>query len=207
MTTRDSDDLPLTARFERAYRVMRSPSFLEMKGQIGEVPYFVLAYKPSDEPRVGAEHKRLVTRLRTDGLEVCDIDLWALANELWSATGQWELILEQETALPKAVFSEGVGNVISPKDYLSPRIARIVEDQRPRPQVVLLSNVGRLYPLVRAHTVLNTLQPLLADLPIVLVFPGTYRQSPTQGSSLVLFDRLTDDDYYRAFDLLELENS
>lgn len=68
MTTRVSDDLSLTARFERVYRVMRSPSFLEMKGQIGEVPYFVLAYKPSDEPLVSAEHKRLVTRLRTDGL-------------------------------------------------------------------------------------------------------------------------------------------
>ncbi|UCZ89103.1 DUF1788 domain-containing protein [Gordonia sp. WA4-43] len=207
MTSRDLEDLPLTARFERAYRVMRSPGFLEMKGQIGEVPYFVLAYRPSDEPHVGAEHRRLATRLRTDGIEVCDIDLWELANDLWSATGQWQQILDQESAMPKDVFSEGVGNVISPKEYLSPRIARIVEEQQPRPQIVLLSNVGRLYPLVRAHTILNTLQPLLADLPVVMVFPGTYRQSPTQGSSLVLFDRLTDDDYYRAFDLLELENS
>lgn len=207
MTTRPSESMPLTARFETAYRVMRSPNFLEMKGQIGEVPYFVLAYRPSDEPNVAGEHRRLVTRLRKDGIEVCYIDLWRLATDLWSETGQWEQILEQETALPKDVFAEGVGNVISPKEYLSPRIARIVEEQQPRPQIVLLSNVGRLYPLVRAHTVLNTLQPLLADLPVVLVFPGTYRQSPTQGSSLVLFDRLTDDDYYRAFDLLELENS
>lgn len=186
---------------------MRSLSFLEMKGQIGEVPYFVLAYRPSDEPRVAGESRRLVTRLRTDGIEVCDIDLWKLATDLWSETGQWEQILEQEAALPKDMFGEAVGNVISPQEHLSPLIARIVDEQQPRPQVVLLTNVGRLYPLVRAHTVLNTLQPLLADLPVVLVFPGTYRQSPTQGSSLVLFDQLTDDDYYRAFDLLELENS
>ena len=133
--------------------------------------------------------------------------MWALANDLWSATGQWEQILEQEAALPKDMFAEAVGNVISPREHLSPRIARMVEEIQPRPQIVLLSNVGRLYPLVRAHTVLNTLQPVLADLPVVLVFPGIYRQSPTQGSSLVLFDRLADDDYYRAFDLLELENS
>ncbi|MGQ4599530.1 BREX protein BrxB domain-containing protein [Nocardia sp. R6R-6] len=207
MTTRLSDQLSLTERFELAYRVMRTPSFLEMKGQIGEVPYFVLAYRPSDEPNVAGEHRRLVTRLRKDGIEVCDIDLWHLATELWSETGVWAQIIEQETALPKEMFGEAVGNVISPREHLSPRITRVVEEQQPRPQVVMLSNVGRLYPLVRAHTVLNTLQPLLADLPVVLVFPGTYRQSPTQGSSLVLFDRLTDDDYYRAFDLLELENS
>ncbi|WP_433523886.1 DUF1788 domain-containing protein [Nocardia pseudovaccinii] len=207
MTTRLSDELPLTARFELAHRVVRTQSFLEMKGQIGEVPYFVLAYRPSDEPNVAGEHRRLVKLLRKEGIEVCDIDLWRLTTELWTETGQWAQILEHESVLPKDMFGEAVGNVISPREHLSPRIARIVEEQRPRPQVVMLSNVGRLYPLVRAHTVLNTLQPLLADLPVVLMFPGTYRQSPTQGSSLVLFDRLTDDDYYRAFDLLELEHS
>lgn len=207
MNTRPSDELTLTERFETAYRVMRSSNFLEMKGQIGEVPYFVLAYRPSDEPHVAGEHRRLIKRLRNDGIEVCDIDLWKLATDLWEETGQWEQILDHERALSKDTFGEAVGNVISPRDHLAPRIAQTVAEQQPRPQVVMLSNVGRLFPLVRAHTVLNTLQPLLADLPVVLVFPGEFRQSPTQGSALILFDRLTDDDYYRAFDLLELENS
>ncbi|WP_425004477.1 DUF1788 domain-containing protein [Mycolicibacterium sp. S3B2] len=199
--------MTLTARFEHAYRVMTSPRFLNMEGLGNEVPYFILPYAPSDEPALADERRRLVNRLRTAGIAVCDIDLWALACTLWQETGQWEQLLEAEPGLTKDVFGEAVGNVISPGGYLSPAIARTVDDQDPPPQVVLLSNVGRLFPLVRSHTILNTLQPLLSNVPVVLVFPGSYRQSPTQGSSLVLFDRMTDDDYYRAFDLMDLEVS
>ncbi|HQV18006.1 MAG TPA: DUF1788 domain-containing protein [Gordonia sp. (in: high G+C Gram-positive bacteria)] len=202
-----TEHLTLTERFERAYRIMRSQGFLEMRGQLGEVPYFILSNDPADQPRVAAETRRLVTKLRTDGLDVCVVDLWRVATELWEGTGQWDAILGAEGRLRKERFAKSVGNVISPEPHLSPRIAEVVGTQDPRPQLVVLTNVGRLYPLVRAHTILNTLQPLLADRPIVLVFPGTYRQSATQGSSLVLFDLLTNDDYYRAFDLLDLEYS
>lgn len=199
--------MTLTERFEHAYQVMVSPRFLNMEGLGNEVPYFILPYTPSDEPRVTDERRRLLNRLRTSGIAVCDVDLWALACGLWQETGQWEQMLAAEPALAKDVFGEAVGNVISPGTHLSPAIARTVADQDPPPQVVLLSNVGRLFPLVRSHTVLNTLQPLLSNVPVVLVFPGSYPQSPTQGSSLVLFDRMTDDDYYRAFDLTDLEVS
>jgi hypothetical protein len=186
---------------------MASPSFLAMEGLQGEVPYFILPYQPSDEPRVGEELHRLVNKLRTSGVAVADVDLWASASQLWRETGQWEQMLAAETTLAKDVFGEAVGNVISPATHLSPRIAATVAAQDPPPKLVVLFNVGRLFPLVRAHTILNTLQPLVSDVPVVLVFPGAYRQSPTQGSSLVLFDRMTDDDYYRAFDLLTLEVS
>lgn len=207
MPNPDTENLSLSERFERAYRIMRSPSFREMRGQLGEVPYFILWHHPGDEPLVAAETRRLITKLRADGLEISAVDLWRIAGELLEETGQWEQILEQESALTKDVFGEAIGNVISPQQHLAPRIAAAVQEQQPAPELVILSNVGRLYPLVRAHTVLNTLQPLLADRPVVLIFPGTYRQSPTQGSSLVLFDQLTDDDYYRAFDLLDLEDN
>lgn len=207
MTSDRAAAMTLSQRFEHAYRVMSSPSFLGMEGLGNEVPYFILPYSPADEPRVGNERRRLVTKLRTRGVTVCEVDLWSLATKLWQDTGVWEQMLTSEASLPKVTFGEAVGNAVSPGSYLSPRIASAVAEQDPRPQVVLLSNVGRLFPIVRSHTILNTLQPLLSDIPLVLAFPGSYRQSPTQGSSLVLFDRLTDDDYYRAFDLLELEVS
>jgi hypothetical protein len=206
MRKNDAAAMPLVDRFEHAYRVVSSPGFLAMEGLGNEVPYFILPYPPDDEPRVGVERRRLINRLRTTaGVAVCDIDLWAVASDLWRETGKWEQMLAMEPSLSKSIFGEAVGNVISPGSHLSPRIASIVAEQDPQPKVVILANVGRLFPMVRSHAILNTLQPLFSDIPLVLVFPGSYRQSSTQGSSLVLFDQLTDDDYYRAFDLLELE--
>ncbi|KAA0021561.1 DUF1788 domain-containing protein [Antrihabitans cavernicola] len=207
MTSDRAVSMTLSERFDHAYRVMSAPSFLGMEGLGNEVPYFILPHPPADQPRVSGERQRLVNKLRTSGIAVCGIDLWSLASQLWRGTGVWEQMLAAEASLPKATFGEAVGNVVSPGAHLSPCIASAVAEQEPRPQVVLLSNVGRLFPVVRAHTILNTLQPLLSDIPLVLIFPGSFRQSPTQGSSLVLFDRLTDDDYYRAFDLLGLEVS
>jgi hypothetical protein len=206
MRKNDVNAMPLGKRFEHAYAVMSSRRFLRREGLGNEVPYFILPYASEDEPRVGEERRRLVNKLRTTaGVAVCDIDLWAVATELWKETGQWEQIIRAESSLPKSTFGEAISNVVSPGTHLTPRIASIVAARDPRPDVVILGNVGRLFPMVRSHTILSSMQPLLSDIPIVLLFPGSYRQSPTQGSSLVLFDRLTDDDYYRAFDLLELE--
>ena len=41
--------------------------------------------------------------------------------------------------------------------------------------------------------------------PMLMFFPGRYEQSETLGSSLVLFGRLKDDQYYRAKNILEQE--
>ena len=108
-----TEHLTLTERFERAYRIMRSQGFLEMRGQLGEVPYFILSHHPADQPRVAAETRRLVTKLRTDGLDVCVVDLWRVATELWE-----EQVSGMPSSAPKAAcvgaVRQSVGNVISP---------------------------------------------------------------------------------------------
>ena len=58
---------------------------------------------------------------------------------------------------------------------------------------------------MRSHNVLNNLQSVAANKPMLLFFPGRYEQSNTLGSSLVLFGKLTDDQYYRAKNILEQE--
>ena len=57
---------------------------------------------------------------------------------------------------------------------------------------------------IRSHNVLNNLQSR-SRKPMLMFFPGRYEQSDTLGSSLVLFGRLKDDQYYRAKNILEQE--
>jgi hypothetical protein len=66
-----------------------------------------------------------------------------------------------------------------------------------RTNLVLLSGVGSAYPMLRTHTLLSALHPLMKDKPLVLFFPGCY-----DGQSLRLFNKLSDDHYYRAFRLV-----
>ena len=52
---------------------------------------------------------------------------------------------------------------------------------------------------------LNNLQTVVSDKPMLMFFPGRYDVSATQGSSLVLFGELKDDSFYRAKRILDQE--
>ena len=63
--------------------------------------------------------------------------------------------------------------------------------------LVLISGVGTVWPLLRGHSLLNNLHPLMADTPLVMFYPGVY-----SGLDLRLFGRLDQKNYYRAFRLV-----
>jgi hypothetical protein len=63
--------------------------------------------------------------------------------------------------------------------------------------LVLVSGVGSVYPMLRAHTLLNNLHTVMGKTPLVLFYPGKYDRQ-----SLKLFNRLSSDNYYRAFKLV-----
>ena len=71
--------------------------------------------------------------------------------------------------------------------------------------IVFLTGIGEVFPYIRSHNVLNNLQSVVVGRPMLMFFPGRYEQSNTLGSSLVLFGRLKDDQYYRAKNILEQE--
>jgi hypothetical protein len=78
---------------------------------------------------------------------------------------------------------------------IAPAFAAVAQpDQH---DLVLVSGVGSVYPLLRAHTLLNNLHAVLGRMPLVLFYPGRY-----DGQALRLFGRLQNDNYYRAFKLV-----
>jgi hypothetical protein len=60
--------------------------------------------------------------------------------------------------------------------------------------VLLLTGVGDAFPFMRVHTLLEALQPYFGDIPILVMYPGSF-----DGSYVRLFDKLTPNPYYRAF--------
>jgi hypothetical protein len=71
--------------------------------------------------------------------------------------------------------------------------------------ILFITGVGAVYPYVRAHTLLNTLQGLVDGKPVVLFYPGTFQTSATVGSTLTLFGCLQSDNYYRAMRIRYLD--
>jgi hypothetical protein len=69
--------------------------------------------------------------------------------------------------------------------------------QPDRHDLVILSGVGSVWPLLRSHTLLNNLHPVMGQTSLVLFYPGRY-----DGQSLRLFGKLRNNNYYRAFKLV-----
>ena len=63
--------------------------------------------------------------------------------------------------------------------------------------VLILTGVGDVFPFLRVHTLLAALQPHITDIPILVMYPGTF-----DGYRLRLFDHLAPSDYYRAFNIV-----
>lgn len=68
----------------------------------------------------------------------------------------------------------------------------------PENAVVFLTGIGKCYPILRSHKVLNNLHQAFVRCPVVMFFPGTYNEQ-----ELILFNEIKDDNYYRAFRLVK----
>lgn len=63
--------------------------------------------------------------------------------------------------------------------------------------LILMSGVGNSWPILRSHTLLNSLHPLMNDTPLVVFYPGEF-----DGQGLRLFGMMKESNYYRAFRLV-----
>jgi hypothetical protein len=73
----------------------------------------------------------------------------------------------------------------------------IAASVKPGTDIIIICGVGKAWPVIRSHTILNNLHKRIEKTPLIVFFPGTY------DLELRLFGEITDDNYYRAFRLIE----
>lgn len=193
----------LTRQEKHLFAVLSGERFLRMEGLSNEVPFFIYPYEPEHALSIAKAKKRIKNRLASRGVEVREINLYDLSVEILKGRGDWEEILEVESGLDKTEFAEMLQSMLNPQQHLAPAIRELLSDGEFN--VVFLTGIGEVFPYIRSHNVLNNLQSIVVGKPMLMFFPGHYEQSDSLGSSLVLFGRLKDDQYYRAKNILEQE--
>lgn len=193
----------LSRQEEHLFAVLSGERFLKMEGLSNEVPFFIYPYEPEHALDVAKAKKRVKTRLANRGIEVREINLYDLSVDILKARDDWDEVLEVEPELDKAEFTEMLQSMLNPQQHLAPAIRERLADCEF--DIVFLTGIGEVFPYIRSHNVLNNLQSVVVGRPMLMFFPGRYEQSDTLGSSLVLFGRLKDDQYYRAKNILEQE--
>ena len=170
-----------------------------MQGLANEVPIFIQPYDVSEEDRVSAMIRALAQRLRTSGTKVAEIDLFQLLVEELREEELLEPFTDEDAGYGREDLLNDIKNYADPKSRLVPRLVKTMEEEGV--QITLVSGVGHAFPFLRAHSLLDSIQPAMMHHPLVMFFPGEYIQAPGLGSQLRLFGTLKAKGYYRAFNL------
>ena len=195
-----SAESPITEIYEHLLGVISSERFLKMQGLGNEIPFFICPFDPAKTEKMTKEViAPLINQLKHKGIRVLRIDLYELAIELLKERNIWDQTLEAENDISKSELKDLLQGVLDPESHLIPSIARKMG--KDGFEVLFLTGVGEVFPFIRSHTVLNNLQSTAKEKPTIMFFPGEYNQSPEKGSSLNLFGKLLDDNYYRAFNI------
>ena len=188
---------------ERLFKIFSHPDFLAMKGLANEVPIFIQTYEPSQEDALRRMVESLSIRLQNTGITLKSLDLFELVLEELEEHNILSGLLEGEATWQRSDVLETLQNYSDPKSHMIPRLIRAIEGDGA--QLTLITGPGRIFPFLRTHTILESLQPAMLRHPVVIFFPGEYTQDPTGGSHLRLFGSIPspriNNPYYRATNL------
>ena len=189
-------DQKLNDRLNQIPDKILSADFLSGQGLGNELGFWIFDYEPEHELDVREYLTFLENMLakKHSHLKVVNINLLqSLVNYLGDRNFIEKAIQMQKTKGDEALLKALKGPLHMDKfaPYLTEKYAAAEQD------IIFISGVGSVWPLLRAHNLLNSLHSLLGHKPVVLFYPGHY-----SGQALSLFGRIPSNNYYRAFWLI-----
>lgn len=176
---------------------LTSKDVLENHGSGGEIGFWIFDYPPEEEVAMRAFlHDVVMPALakHQPAVRVADVNLFDLVIGLLEERKLLDKAIEMQRTQGDAKTLESLRRVLK-EDKLAERL--VSQHNIAELDMLLMWNVGAVYPMLRTHTLLSALHAHMKDTPLVMFYPGKY-----DGYSLRLFSKLKDDHYYRAFRLV-----
>jgi len=187
----------LDERLNQIIPKITSQDFLESKGLGNEIGFWVFDYPPENELEVrGFMEGTILPALakKVPKVRVATVNLFKLVCEILEERNLLNKALEMQQAKGDESALAALRSVLK-----EDKLAQKISDQFdiPNLDMLILTGVGSVYPMLRTHTLLSALHPIMGETPLLMFFPGKY-----DGHSLRLFNSLAEDHYYRAFRLV-----
>ena len=185
-------------RLDKIWDRISNQDFLANRGVANEVRYYVFDYEPCNELIIRDKIKALKKQNNpdADGFQILEFDLYEMVISILEEKGYIDKCVKFEEQKGMEYLYTAVTKMLRLTNDDNLIVNRILEST-PENAVVFLTGVGKVFPFVRSHNVLNNLHQVLDSVPVIMFYPGTWN-----GQSLSLFGTITDGNYYRAFPLI-----
>lgn len=163
--------LDIEQRLDKAEDIIKQPSFRQNKGLGNEVGYYIFDYPAEQELLVRERINYIVNKNKnsSDGFKVVVFDLYDIIIDMLQSKGFLEKCFEFEKTKGFDRITKSIGNMlrISADDSL---VVQHIKDNTPENSVIILIGVGKCYPILRSHKVLNNLHQVIDNVPVVVVY-------------------------------------
>ena len=186
----------LNERLNRILPRVIADDFLSGRGIGNEIAFYIFDYPPEQEVRVREQLRILLEHIpkQKPNLRVHHINLFDFVLDYLKGRN----LLDRAIQKQKKDGDEALKSALIAPLHETKLASVFAEVVRPEQQdLVLMSGVGTVWPLLRSHVLLNNLHPIMGQTPLVMFYPGRY-----DGQSLRLFGKLKNKNYYRAFKLV-----
>ena len=189
--------LSLEERLNQILPRITSRDFLDSKGLGNEIGFWVFDYPAQRE--LDVRHFVAGTVLpalakQSPAIHAATVNLLQLVTGLLEERKLLDKTLEMQKNKGDDSTLAALRSVLK-EDKLAQKIAK--EHDIAQLDLLILTGVGTVYPMLRTHTLLSALHPIMGKTPLLMFFPGRF-----DGHSLRLFNTLAEDHYYRAFRLV-----
>jgi len=189
--------LTLDERLNQILHRITSRDFLDSKGLGNEIGFWIFDYAPEREMDVReflTDTVLPVLGKQMPVIRAATVDLLKLVTDLLEERNLLDKAMEMQKTKGDDSALAALRSVLK-EDKLAQKIA--AQFDIANLDLLILTGVGSVYPMLRTHTLLSALHPIMGSTPLLMFFPGKY-----DGHSLRLFNTLAEDHYYRAFRLV-----
>lgn len=185
----------INQRLQKIKDKILEDSFIEGRGLGNEISFYIFDYDPKHELIVRDEINSLKKFFSREmyNRKIIEFDLYKMLLELAKEKRIFDQIFQVEKQFGDEKLLEALTDFAIPEIFLEKMVNSIDNHN-----VIFITGVGKVYPFVRSHTILNNLQEKIDNIPVIMFYPGKY-----DGQSLSLFGKIKDDNYYRAFQLVD----
>lgn len=186
----------LTERLNEILPRITSDDFLTGRGIGNEIPFYIFDYPPEHELRVREHVQFLLDQMPRvkPGLRVVHVNLLQFVVNHLRHRNLLDKTFEFQQQKGDAFVLKHLEKILHP-EKLAPLFAEQVQPDEQ--DLVLVTGVGSVWPLLRTHSLLSNLQPVMGRTPLVMFYPGRY-----DGQVLKLFGKAKSQHHYRAFKLI-----
>ncbi|HAJ96910.1 MAG TPA: DUF1788 domain-containing protein [Ruminococcus sp.] len=182
----------LTEQLNEIKKRFSDDIFLSNKGLSNEVGIHVFCYEPEQEMHVQNFFKELMMA-ENQPFRLIECDLYKIFLKICEEKRILKNIPAMEQKKGSQALLKQLQKVASPEAF----VERMKYEPHQHGDILLITGVGKVYPFMRAHYILDNLQHIFSDIPVVMLYAGKFN-----GQNLSLFGEFEDGNYYRAFNML-----